>query len=287
MHSSAGEIDKVKPYYQQGGGATPTNLLRYPGGKSRLLGSLQKHIARGDMFGPSWYVEPFVGGGAVLRHVLDVGNFPNLLINDIDKELMALWRSVRDSPERLMSVVTSWIPNVDDWYMFKSLDDSATASDTDDTTRGFRKLALHFCSHGGLGVMAGGPQGGREQKSEYKVDCRWNTTRMARTIVWFSKRIQGAVITSRDFSELKFPASDAFVFCDPPYVEAGPALYKHAFDSDMHANLRRFLLGCVDWAVTYDDAALVHELYDGCTIFKYDNDTGNNSKKIELLITPR
>ena len=39
---------------------------------------------------------------------------------------------------------------------------------------GFKKLAIHQTSYSGLGTKSGGPLGGAEQKSRYKIDCRWS-----------------------------------------------------------------------------------------------------------------
>jgi DNA adenine methylase len=52
------------------------------------------------------------------------------------------------------------------------------------------------------------------------------------------------------------------VYLDPPYVEAGEKCYKHFFTDDDHRSLARDLKGVKwRWFMTYDNAALVRELY--------------------------
>ena len=50
------------------------------------------------------YIEPFVGGGAMLFHMLQ--KFPNItrvIINDINEELIACYRTIKDTPTGLVS----------------------------------------------------------------------------------------------------------------------------------------------------------------------------------------
>lgn len=41
------------------------------------------------------YIEPFVGGGAILFHVLQNYNFKKAYINDINKELINCYRCIK------------------------------------------------------------------------------------------------------------------------------------------------------------------------------------------------
>ena len=257
------------------------NLIRYPGGKSRLWNELSIHLPRGDMYDPKTYVEPFVGGGAIYRRVL-LGDFRRFVINDVDLSLVELWRAVKDDSAALCRAVIRWQPSVDDWFAAKSLDGDLVGSRVDVA---LRKLILHFCSHGGLGYMAGGPQGGVSQDSEYPIGCRWNPISLVKRIRWFSERMQTTELYNCDFTELPID-DDSFVFCDPPYVSAGDQLYRYSFTATDHERLNSWLSKLpTHWAVTYDNHEKVRKLYERYRILEYDNDTGNNRKHTELLIT--
>ena len=258
------------------------NLLRYPGGKARLWnGKLEKLMPSGSLFCPNRYVEPMVGGGGVCMQALTRCEYKQIFLADIDKSLIDLWTAVRDMPKQLTAMVQRWAPNVDGWYNAKASDGKIT----DVLESAFNKLVLHYCSHGGIGFMAGGPQGGAAQDSQYPIGCRWNPHRISMTIAHLSKLIKRAHIECCDFSGIALMDGD-FVFADPPYVAAGVSLYKHPFRSIDHERLRDWLVNSpAEWVVTYDDCQLVRELYAGYQMLSIENSSGNNTSKTELFIT--
>lgn len=73
-------------------------FLKWAGGKTQLLPDIQDILERKFSQNSAWtYIEPFVGGGAVLFHVLD--RFPGIeraIINDINPELVAAYQAIRD-----------------------------------------------------------------------------------------------------------------------------------------------------------------------------------------------
>lgn len=64
-------------------------FLKWAGGKGQLLSQLDEHLPVGLENKEFTYVEPFVGGGAMLFHMLQ--KFPNIrrvVINDINSYLV-------------------------------------------------------------------------------------------------------------------------------------------------------------------------------------------------------
>ena len=54
------------------------------------------------------YIEPFVGGGAMLFHMLQAhGNISRAVINDINPDLTACYETVRDRPDELIRSLAS------------------------------------------------------------------------------------------------------------------------------------------------------------------------------------
>lgn len=52
------------------------------------------------------------------------------------------------------------------------------------------------------------------------------------------------------------------MYADPPYVEQGAALYKHAMGERDHFRLRDALRDCeACWVLSYDDHELIRDLY--------------------------
>jgi DNA adenine methylase len=86
-------ISKAKPF------------IKWVGGKSQLIEQLDAQLPAD--FG-NWedvtYIEPFVGGGAMLFYMLQ--QYPNIrhaVINDVNPDLTTCYRTVRDMPEKLIS----------------------------------------------------------------------------------------------------------------------------------------------------------------------------------------
>lgn len=77
-------------------------FLKWVGGKGQLLGEIQRYYPFLD---PSInrYVEPFVGGGAVLFDVLSKYNELDVYISDINEELVNVYQVVRDSVNELIA----------------------------------------------------------------------------------------------------------------------------------------------------------------------------------------
>ncbi len=79
-------------------------FVKWVGGKGKLLGQLDALLpADFDSWDDASYIEPFVGGGAMLFHMLQ--NHPNIkraVINDINPDLVACYRTVRDDVGRLI-----------------------------------------------------------------------------------------------------------------------------------------------------------------------------------------
>lgn len=80
-------------------------FIKWVGGKRQLIGQLEALLPadfaeRGDVT----YVEPFVGGGAMLFHML--WTYPNIksaIINDVNPDLTTCYQVVRDKPEELIA----------------------------------------------------------------------------------------------------------------------------------------------------------------------------------------
>jgi DNA adenine methylase len=279
-------------------------VLRYPGSKYKIsqiiVSQFPDALRLGALFNNDGidYREPFFGSGAIGFSVLKhLGSKDRVWINDLDRGIVRLWKSVKESPEELCERIRTFTPNVEKFYEFKA-DDGCDSRDPVES--GFRKLALHQMSFSGLGVKAGGPIGGRNQSSEYNVQCRWNAPRLCHQIQRRSKLLNrigngNVKITRLDFSKvLADVPGNAFIYADPPYVEKGDDLYAHAMSLDDHRRLAMQLRTCpAPWVLSYDDHPFIRELY-AWAIFrsvnvKYTVATSKTPrrKNSEIIITPR
>ena len=82
-------------------------FVKWVGGKSQLIGQLESLLPtdfrrRENMT----YIEPFVGGGAMLFYMLqNYSNIKHAIINDINPDLTTCYKVVRDNPTLLISTL--------------------------------------------------------------------------------------------------------------------------------------------------------------------------------------
>lgn len=80
-------------------------FVKWAGGKGNLLTQLEDHLPLDfDQHNNLTYVEPFVGGGAMLFHVLtNHHNIGRVIINDINQNLISCFRIIQEDPEPLIA----------------------------------------------------------------------------------------------------------------------------------------------------------------------------------------
>lgn len=90
-------IDKAKPF------------IKWVGGKTQLINSIKQALPSDFADRKNLtYIEPFVGGGAVLFWILQ--QFPNIskaIINDINPDLTTAYRTIKESPTELVKTLRS------------------------------------------------------------------------------------------------------------------------------------------------------------------------------------
>ena len=94
-------------------------LMKYPGGKTQLLGEIAPLI-ESLMKEGSTYCEPFVGGGAVL-----LGMMPEkAIISDMNGDLIDAYRAVKECPDELIECLKEHQENHSEswYYMIRGLD---------------------------------------------------------------------------------------------------------------------------------------------------------------------
>jgi DNA adenine methylase len=80
-------------------------FIKWVGGKTQLLDQLDALLPTNlESWEDMTYIEPFVGGGAMLFYMLQ--RYPNIkqaVINDINTDLIICYRTVKNAPEKLIS----------------------------------------------------------------------------------------------------------------------------------------------------------------------------------------
>lgn len=118
-------------------------VLKWVGGKRQLLTAIKPYIP-----GTGTYVEPFVGGGAVLFALQP----KKAVINDSNEELINVYRCIRDEPDALLDLLKEHERNnsPDYFYEVRSLDRSDDYSSLTCTEKAARVIYLNRTCYNGL-----------------------------------------------------------------------------------------------------------------------------------------
>lgn len=257
-------------------------LIRYPGSKDKHLSLLAPYL---NQAGESRTVyEPFAGTAAVTFFLLESKKVDYYFLNDIDEGIVALWRTVKNNPERLVKAVESYVPSVKDFYDFKE-NSGVTVFE-----KAFRKLVLHQISYSGLGGMAGGPMGGRNQASVYGVDCRWYPVKLAAGIRKCSQllnSVNGDIVCGSWENAVDLAAkNEGFLYLDPPYFVKGSELYVNGGLN--HEVLAEKLKKCDSFVLSYDDTPEVRSMYSWAKVSKVDVRSHLHHKMItDVVVTSK
>ncbi len=111
-------------------------FLKWAGGKGQLLGQLSEHLPVRITNEPFTYIEPFVGGGAMLFYMLQhFGNISKAVINDVNEDLILTYRIIKDDVEVLIA------------NLYKMEEAYLTISDQDGRSQVFYEVRERYNQH--------------------------------------------------------------------------------------------------------------------------------------------
>lgn len=243
--------------------------LRYPGGKQLLAPYVAGVIEENFLTGCAFY-EPFAGGSAVSLELLRLGYINTTTLLERDPLIYAFWWSVCNQFDALLAAIQVADVSLKTWKSLLPLRDVDNPHDCNYSLLQLGIAGLFFNRTNFSGVIGAGPIGGISQKSQYKIDCRFNKiaiTESLRKLRPLTPRIKVEFSDSlawleKNSSVLK--KQQSFVYIDPPYFEQGWKLYRHSFDENQHKKLASLLTSArYPWLLSYDDAPFIRGLYDG------------------------
>jgi DNA adenine methylase len=178
-------------------------ILKWPGGKRWLVGALTKSLGLSTQ---SRIVEPFVGGGALFFDVLPKA----AILGDINIDLIACYRAIRDTPIALNSILGQLTINRETYA------DVSVAKPSTDLDRAARLIYLNRTAFGGIWRV--------NQMGKFNVPfgCK-PETRLPdpASIERTSEALQAASLYAGDFTIGLNSAEDSnLIYCDPPYTVA-------------------------------------------------------------------
>lgn len=203
-------MNKAKPF------------IKWAGGKGRLITQLERlfpsSLGSGGRF---TYVEPFVGGGSMLFHMLEkYENIDRAVINDRNSDLVRTYLTVRDNPEDLVEILHSY---QDEYGRLKSVEERKELylakrdlynrhSSSDVETAALFIFLNKTCFNGLYRVNSSGDYNVPFGKSENPLICD------SETILADSKLLGNVEIVNGDFENIhSLLGEKSFVYMDPPY----------------------------------------------------------------------
>ena len=185
-------------------------MLKWVGGKRQLLPDIVPMINKKAPL----YVEPFIGGGAVLFNMQP----KNAIINDYNQELINVYITVRDNLEELLDELRIHEENnsSDYYYEIRALDRAEEFAQMSNVEKAARIIYLNKTCYNGLYRvnMAGqfnSPYG------KYKNPNIVNEAVLRAISNYFNTN--EITILNGDYKEvLKDLEKEAFVYLDPPYM---------------------------------------------------------------------
>jgi DNA adenine methylase len=239
-----------------------TTPFRYPGAKNKMLPILMEHLSplldKKPMF-----LDAFVGGGSVLLDVAEKYPSCHLFANDKDYWVYCFWNIVSgpDSTkfDDLLALVATR-PTLDLFYKLRE------EKVMDDVGAAYR--AIFFNRTTFSGIFYSGPIGGKDQNSQYTVDCRYNIKKLLTKILKCRELLQfRTVVVNEDFTNLPMlTANDIPTYLDPPYYVKGDSLYIHSMKPSEHRSLSHILANRKNWVLSYDDCPEIRDFYKGNSI---------------------
>lgn len=224
-------------------------FVKWVGGKTQLLEEVEKSLPKNFSEKERlMYVEPFVGGGAVLFWIMQ--KFPNIrraVINDVNKELITTYRVVKLDVEPLISMLTimqnEYLSRNKDSrkeYFLKKreLFNSKNLSDIETATLFI--FLNKTCFNGLYRVNAKGEFNVPHGRYVNPKICDPDNLRAASLV------LQKVKIQCGDFSEtIKWASDDVLFYLDPPYrpiteTSSFTSYSKNGFDDSEQIRLRDF-----------------------------------------------
>lgn len=225
-------------------------FIKWVGGKSQLIEQLDAQLpADFDSLEDVTYIEPFVGGGAMLFYMLQ--HYPNInhaIINDINPDLITCYRTVRDNPNELIAS----LQDIENTYLSLNTEEARkeffmvvrnrynekNLDPIENTTKFF--FLNKTCFNGLYRV---------NKKGLFNVPFgRYSNPTICNleTILKDSELLQRVEILNGDFEEtFKYAQGNTLFYFDPPYrplsdTSSFSNYTKEAFNDDAQIRLKKY-----------------------------------------------
>lgn len=210
-------------------------VVKWVGGKRQLLPEIKRYIP--EKF--SKYYEPFLGGGAVLFEIQP----PKAVVNDVNEELINLYKVIRDNVDELIKDLQKHKNNADYFYKIRGQDrNNEIYSRLSNIEKASRIQFLNKTCYNGLFRVNRAGQF-NAPFGRYKAPNIINEVTLRSVSQYFNEA--SIEFKCCDFEEaLKGIRKGAFVYFDPPYDPVSDSANftgyaKYGFDRKQQIRLKK------------------------------------------------
>ena len=200
-------------------------FLKWAGGKRQLISEIENRLPA-DIDECTSYVEPFIGGGAVLFHLLQNRSFEEVHISDLNPELILCYRTLQEDAKGVIKHLSKMIESYpseqedrkqsyyairEDWN--SNVGKLSSLSKPKKARRVAQTLFLNKTCFNGLFRV--------NRKGEFNVPIGSYVNPSfpnSEDLLEVQKALQGVTIHLAPFEECEsWVSKDSFVYFDPPY----------------------------------------------------------------------
>lgn len=260
-------------------------FLKWPGGKYRLLQSIQALLPKGKCL-----IEPFVGSGAVFLN----SSYDRYILNDANIDLIRLYQILQREGESFIQYCSRYFVtryNTEQKYYLLRTRFNASCDPYERSA-----LFLYLNRHGfnGLCRYNAGKQEFNVPFGRYKKPYF-----PAEEMRYFHEKSQQVIFTAEDFTKtFKRAKRGSVIYCDPPYVPLSTTAYFTQYQGggfsmeqqQILADLAKiFVCKGIPVLISNHSQPVTHALYQGADITELEVrrsiscQANNRNKAKELL----
>lgn len=265
-------------------------FLKWAGGKSKLINEIEPLIPENILI----YAEPFLGGGAMLIHMLETHPETQVVFaNDINTSLITTWITVKDDCENL-------IDNAHRNDFYAQIRREYNEIKKDIYGEQSLKIAAYFIFLNKVGYNGVYRE---NRKGEFNVprgSAVMPKIYDEKNLREISRLIQRVNFTNVDYRQVQFPCTPEisekiFVYLDPPYRDTNPLYTKEKFGDMEQIQLKVYCNWLRDMGVkfvqsnSFSEDGFLQELYKQYDIREVEcaraiNSDGKKRGKIKEII---
>jgi DNA adenine methylase len=240
-------------------------FLTYAGSKFSLAKDILSVFSKRTIKG---FVEPFLGGGGFfLECQLNQTEHPRFLLNDINKDLIELYKFIQKDPiDYIKEAKKFFEPDYQNKEKYLEIRERFNKS-TDPKERSILFLYLNKKGFNGLTRY--------NNEGKFNVPFGGKKAFPEKEILYFSSKLQNAELFNLDFMEfLKLCPNRWTCYADPPYLplnrSSNFSSYYGAFLLHQHVELRNWAMQArerdIETVISNHDTMETRELYAGARI---------------------